>query len=203
VVIVGHGRGWAWASGPLVTAVLVAGCGSGPGATPQGVAATTSIPTTTSTVPRAAPPQLASATGICSAADTLTELSVTRTDAFPQNQVSFEFPAHVTSTNGAAIAGVASAACRLGDFPAGSMSCPADFGIGYALVFTAGSVVFGTITADPTGCPGVTGLGAARWAAPAFWDQLAVALALPAPREYCDPFRGRLPTTATQCGPDL
>jgi hypothetical protein len=23
------------------------------------------------------------------------------------------------------------------------------------------------------------------------------------PREYCDPFRGRLPTTPTQCGPDL
>ncbi len=152
---------------------------------------------------RAAPPRLVAATGICSAAGTLTELSVTRTDAFPQNPVSFDFPAQVTSTNGAAIAGVARAACQLGDFPAGSMSCPADFGIGYALVFTAGRVVFGTITADPTGCPSVTGLGAPRWAAPAFWDQLAVALGLPAPREYCDPFRGRLPTTPTQCGPDL
>jgi len=146
---------------------------------------------------------LAPATGICSAADTLTGLSVTRTNAFPQNPVSFDFPARVTSTNGAAIAAVARAACRLADFPAGSMSCPADVGISYALVFSAGRVAFGTITADPTGCPNVTGLGAPRWATPAFWDQLAVALGLPAPREYCDPFRGRLPTTPTQCGPDL
>ncbi len=206
---VDHGRVSVRASGlvavAVVMAVLTAGCGSGPGPGPRGAAGTTTTPTstTTSTPPSTTPTRVAPATGICTAPGTLTGLSVTRTDAFPQNQVSFDFPAHVTATNGAAIAAVARAACGLGEFPAGSMSCPADLGISYALVFTAGRVVFGTVTADPTGCPSLSGLGAPRWAAASFWDQLAVALGLPAPREYCDPFRGRLPTGPTQCGPKL
>ncbi len=79
---------------------------------------TTGVPRSSSTVPT----QTASAVGICNAPDTLTGLSVTRTNAFPQNQISFDFPAHVTSTNGAAIAGVARAACQLGDFP--PETCP-------------------------------------------------------------------------------
>ena len=151
--------------------------------------------------PTTVPTQTASASGICNAPDTLTGLSVSRTNAFPQNQISFVFPAHVTSTNAAAIAGVARAACQLGAFPPGAMSCPAALGISYALVFRTGTVVFGTVTAEPTGCPTLTGLGPPRWAGPSFWDSLAVALGLPAPREYCDPFRGRLPTTPAQCGP--
>jgi len=143
---------------------------------------------------------MASASGICSAPGTLTGLSVTRTDAFPQNQISFVFPAHVTSTD--AIAGVARAACQLEDFPPGATTCPAALGIRYDVAFRAGNVVFGTVTADPTGCPSLTGLGPPRWAGPSFWDRLAEALGLPAPREYCDPFRGRLPTAPVQCGPD-
>ena len=82
-------------------------------------------------------------------------------------------------------------------------SRPADFGISYALLGTTGWVVFETVTADPTGCPGLRGLDVPRWAAPAVWDQLAVALGLSAPREYCDPFRGRLPTAPARCGPGL
>ncbi len=192
----------------VLVAVVAAGCGSGPPPGPRGVAATTTVPSsptspTSSTAPSTAPTQVASATGICAAPGTLTGLSVSRTDAFPQNPVSFDFPAHVSATNGAAIAAVARAACGLGDFPSGEMSCPADLGISYALVFTADRVVFGTLTADPTGCPSLTGLGAPRWAAPTFWDELAVALGLPAPREYCDPFRGRLPDSPSQCGAKL
>jgi hypothetical protein len=91
----------------------------------------------------------------------------------------------------------------LPDFPSGEYSCPLDDGVTYALDFKRGTVEVGTVTADPTGCPTLTGLGPTRAAGPSFWDQLAVAVGLPAPREYCDPFRGRLPTAPTRCGPAL
>ena len=113
------------------------------------------------------------------------------------------FPAHVISTDAAAIAGVARAACGLAVFPSGTMSCPADLGISFALTFVARTGRVGTVTADPTGCPSVTGLGPSRWADSSFWHQLAVALGLPVPRESCDPFRGRLPSDPTECGPTL
>ncbi len=178
-------------------AVVMAGCTSASDPPPPGPIVTTATApaSTTAPGPTASPP-------LCRAPGTVTELSVTRTDAFPQNHVSFVFPPFVTSTDAAAIAAVAEAACGLGDFPPGGYSCPLDYGVSYALVFKRGTVVVGTVTADPTGCPTLTGLGPTRWAASSFWDQLAVALGLPAPREYCDPFSGRLPTAPTQCGPD-
>jgi hypothetical protein len=127
---------------------------------------------------------------------------VTRTDEFPQNQIAFVFPSVVTSSNAAAVANVARIACQLPLVPSGeSRNCPADFGVTYALTFKAVTAEIVTITADPTGCPSITGLGPPRSAGPTFWDQLAAALGLPAPREYCDPFRGRLPTAPAQCGP--
>jgi hypothetical protein len=128
---------------------------------------------------------------------------VTRTDPFPENHITFVFPDHVVSSDATAMAAVAVAACGLPVFPPVAYSCPFDSGVTYALTFLAGGTEVGTLTADPAGCPSLTGLGPARAADPRFWDQLAVALALPAPREYCDPFRGRLPTAPSQCGPLL
>jgi hypothetical protein len=129
-------------------------------------------------------------------------LSVTRTNPFPQNDITFTFPDDVTSTNGPAIAAVATSACQLPLFPSVAMHCPADFGISYALAFMgADGQVVTTINAMPTGCPRVTGLGPTRSATSSFWNLLAVALGLPAPREYCDPFKGRLPGAPTTCGP--
>lgn len=196
----GRARVPAWGTALVVVATLGAGCGSGAAAPPFPRApVTTGAPGSPTTVPT----PTASASGICSAPDTLTALSVTRTDAFPHNHISFVFPVRVASTKAAAIAAVARAACQLEDFPPGAMSCPAALGISYALVFTAGTVVFGTVTTEPTGCPTLTGLGPPRWAGPSFWDRLAAALGLLAPWEYCDPFRGRLPTSPSQCGPKL
>ena len=131
----------------------------------------------------------------------LTRLMVTRMDQFPQNRISFPFPVQVSSVNATDIAAVAAAACDQPVGPAGDYNCPADFGVSYAVTFMAGAVVVGTITADPGGCTSLTGLGPPRWAGPSFWRSLAVALGLPAPREYCDPFRGRLPGAPTVCGP--
>src|SRR5208283_2670126 len=116
--------------------------------------------------------------------------------------ITFTFPDHVTVGHRGAIAAVATSACGLPVFPPGQFNCPADFGVTYALGFivTDGQVA-ATIDADPTGCSTLTGLGPPRSATPAFWAELAVALGLPAPREYCDPFRGRLPGAPTACGP--
>lgn len=191
----GHMRVATVGSGFLVV-VALAGCGSGSDPPPPGVSVTTHAP-----VPGAGSRPAASRSGISAPPSTLTGLAVTRTDPFPQNEVSYYFPAHVSSTNATDIATVARAACRQPTGPAGDYSCPADFGVTYAVTFRAGSAVVGTITADPAGCTSLTGLGPPRSAGPTFWDTLAVALDLPAPREYCDPFRGRLPGAPTSCGP--
>lgn len=186
-----------WGSGVVLVAVLLAGCASASDPPPPRPLVTVATAPASSTAPRL------TVSPLCRAPGTLTELSVTRTNPSPQNQISFVFPSFVTSTDATAIAGVARAACGLPDFPSGEYSCPADFGITYSLVFRSATAEVGTVTADPTGCPTLTGLGPTRGATPSFWDQLAVALGLPAPKEYCDPFRGRLPTAPTRCGPDL
>ena len=199
-VIMGRSRLQTVGSVVVLVAMLGAGCRSESDPPAQRVPATTdaSVPS------RTAPIQPASSSGICDDPDTLTELMVTRTDEFPRNQIAFVFPDHVTSSDASAVAGVARIACQLPVVPAGeARNCPADFGVTYGLTFTAGTAQVETITADPAGCPSVTGLGPPRGAGPTFWDQLAAALALPAPREYCDPFRGRLPTAPSQCGPLL
>ncbi len=192
----------------LVMAVAAAGCGSASDPPPPRPIVTVAPPAPPHT-PRSAPPPsttpapVPSAPRLCRAPGTLTELSVTRLDAFPKNQVSFVFPPFVTSSDAAAVAAVARAACALPDFPPGAYSCPLDYGVTYSLVFRSGSVDVGAVTADPTGCPTLTGLGPTRAADPPFWAQLAVALGLPAPREFCDAFCGRLPGAPTQCGPAL
>ncbi len=184
----------------LLVAMLGAGCQSESDRRAQGAPVTTdsSVPSST------APIQPASSSGICAAPGTLTELTVTRTDEWPRNQIAFVSPDLVTSSDAAAVADVARIACQLPVVPAGaSRNCPVDFGVTYALSFKAGTAEVETITADPAGCPSVTGLGPPRATGPTFWDQLAAALGLPAPQEYCNPFRGRLPTAPDQCGPLL
>lgn len=182
--------------------VLVALLGAGCQSSSDPPAPTAPVTTGAVKASDTAPNRASSSPELCGAPGSVTELSVTRTDEFPQNQISFVFPDHVTSSDAAAVADVARAACQLPVEPSGEY-CPADFGVSYTITFMAGTVEMGTITADPAGCPSVTGLGPPRAAGPSFWDQLAVALALPAPREYCDPFRGRLPTAPDQCGPPL
>ncbi len=194
---------WGWTV--LATTVGAAGCASASDPPPRPVATATgpSAPRTrlsTSLTSGTVPPP--STSRLCAAPGRLIELSITRLAAFPQNQVSFTSPSFAVSTDATAVVDVARAACAQSDFPAGAVNCPLDEGVTYSLVFRSGTVVVGTVTADPTGCSTLMGLGPTRAAEPPFWDELAVALGLPAPREYCDAFRGRLPGAPTQCGPD-
>jgi hypothetical protein len=183
----------------ILAATVASACTTSP---PLASRAPGAAPSTSTTAPSTATSASEPSTALCRNPDRFTALSVTRTNPFPQNDIAFTFPDEVTSTDRVAVAAVASSACGLPVFPSGHFNCPADFGVGYALGFivTDGRVVT-TIDADPTGCPTVTGLGRPRSAASAFWARLAVALGLPAPREYCDPFRGRLPGAPTDCGP--
>jgi hypothetical protein len=104
---VGHVRVAAVGSGVLVVVALAAGCGSASDPPPPGVSVTTHAPG-----PGAGSRPAASRSGICAAPATLTGLTVTRTDPFPQNHISYGFPAHVSSTDAAAVAAVARAACQ-------------------------------------------------------------------------------------------
>ena len=128
-------------------------------------------------------------------------LSAIRHDEFPQNNITFVFASPAVTTNASEIGLVVRVICALPKFPAGAISCPADLGISYTLDFQSSSRVDRVFMASPAGCPSLSGLGPTRIASPAFWDALASALSLPQPREYCDPFTGRLPGAPTTCGP--
>jgi hypothetical protein len=141
---------------------------------------------------------------LCNDQDQVSQLSVTRTNPFPTNNIVFIFPDHVTSDNAPGVRAVAQAVCQLPVFAPGLLNCPLDLAIGYTLTFSdTEHDIVDTIVAMPGGCPSVTGLGVTRYATPTFWNLLASALSLPAPREYCDPFRGGLPTAPIRCGPPL
>ena len=73
------------------------------------------------------------------------------------------------------------ALCALPKQPKGIYNCPADFGISYRFRFHDARGVLPVVTADPTGCELVTGLGkATRWAAtsPKFWTKLRRAIGI-------------------------
>jgi hypothetical protein len=67
--------------------------------------------------------------------------------------------------------------CRLPKMPQGVISCPADVGGGYVLVFSAPGERYQAVTLRASGCETVTGTGAGstRWIArtPLFWKELA------------------------------
>ncbi len=188
-------RGHVTAVGSVAVLVLLSAAAGGFSASHSPHSAT-ALPVTT--VPGTGP-----VPSICQTPDQLTAMSVTRTGPVAEDQITFTFPDHVVSFDGPAIAAVARTMCRLPVFPVGVFSCPADFGISYLIAFDEGADVVATVTADPSGCPRVTGLGSAAGRLPAFWSDLASALGLPAPRLYCDPFTGRLPDAPAQCGPLL
>jgi hypothetical protein len=145
-------------------------------------------------------PAPGSTSAICDRAAPPTAVTVTRSDEFPQNDISFVFPAQVVSTNRPAVTALARTLCALPPFPARAMFCPADFGITYLITFWRGTAVVGRVTFDPAGCPRVTGLGPPRQSSASFEDHLAASLDLSTPTEYCDPFRGRLPSEPSTCG---
>ena len=112
---------------------------------------------------------------VCAHAGDIGRLTIGRVNSFPQNHVYFSFPAQVTVTDAHRSQAVAQALCTLPAMPAGTFSCPADWGINYRLIFTAGGSKLAPVTVNATGCEQVTGLGPVRWTAlsPAFWSVLA------------------------------
>ncbi|MGO8685364.1 MAG: hypothetical protein ACLQUT_12410 [Thermoleophilia bacterium] len=168
---------------PLVAVIGIAlltlsACGSAaPGGAGQPRPSAVSRPA--SSVPSAEP----SAT-LCGLIGQLNGLDVRRADALPQNHTQFTFPAEVTVTNRAAVQAVAEALCALPPLPAGVFNGPADFGITYQLVFSAGKRRLPAVTVAAGGLQTVRGLGRIRWLlAPSgssarFWHTLGMAMGL-------------------------
>jgi hypothetical protein len=152
------------------------------------------------TAPDTPSPAPGSTSAICATATPPTTVTVTRSNEFPQNDISFVFPAQVVSTNRPAVAALARSLCALPLFPSGLFNCPADLGVTYLIAFQRGTETVGRVTFDPAGCPRVTGLGPPRRSSATFEDRLASALDLSTPTEYCDPLRGRLPAAPSSCG---
>jgi len=121
--------------------------------------------------------QAPAGTTVCAHARDVDRLTIGRANLLPQNHEHFIFPARVTVTGAHRSQAVARALCALPEMPAGTFSCPSDWGISYRLIFTAGDSKLALVTIDATGCQGVTGLDPARWTArsPAFWSLLATA----------------------------
>ena len=135
----------------------------------------------------------AAESALCGSVPTLDRLVVHRSDAFPQNHMRFSFPAKVTVSDATKARAAARALCALPDLPLGSLNCPADFGIVYHLVFSAGERALPPVELDASGCQSVRGLGPAWWVArsPEFWPTLGRAMGLSSPSYAA--FRGSGP----------
>jgi hypothetical protein len=83
----------------------------------------------------------------------------------------------ITISDPAAVRRLAGIICRLPKMPRGVISCPANVGGGYVLVFSAPGERYRAVTLLASGCETVTGTGAGsiRWIArtPLFWQELA------------------------------
>jgi hypothetical protein len=123
----------------------------------------------------------------------LDRLVVLRSDSFPQNHISFSFPAKVTVSDPVAVQAVARALLALPAMPSGVLHGPADLGMAYRLVFATADERFPPINVDATGTQTVRGLGGARWVArsPGFWRTLGTTMGLARP-DYAT-FRGNMP----------
>lgn len=129
-------------------------------------------------------PNKAVTAGLCANPGAVNRLVIRRTGIIVQpRQQRFTFPALVTVTSAADARAVARAVCALPRQPAGILSCPADFGIGYQLRFAAGRHHFAVVKLRPAGCEIVTGAGRPRTIthSTAFWAVLGKALRLHTP----------------------
>lgn len=122
------------------------------------------------------------APALCRSVAGLDRLVVSRVGVFAKDQFHFAFPGVVTVTDVATVRGVARALSALPKMPTG-MFCTVDWGINYQLAFSTPRRTFPLVSADATGCQGVTGLGGARWIArsPQFWVTLGRAMGLAHP----------------------
>jgi hypothetical protein len=169
------GRGIARAALLLVPLALAA-CGS--------VVAGNGTGTGSAGAQAAQAPNKAVTAGLCADPGAVNRLVIRRTGIIMQpRQQRFTFPALVTVTSAADARAVARAVCALPMQPAGILSCPADFGIGYQLRFAAGRHHFAVVKLHAAGCEIVTGAGKPRTIthSTAFWAVLGKALRLHTP----------------------
>jgi hypothetical protein len=117
---------------------------------------------------------------VCAHISALRTLTVTRVVTL-HNRLHFPFPASVRVTAPARVAAAATAACRLPELPRVPLSCPADLGISYRLVFADDSRSYPPLTATATGCAKLAGLDVTRRVVPSFWVTLGRAIGIASP----------------------
>jgi hypothetical protein len=98
---------------------------------------------------------------LCTVQTQVTSLRVSR--GIPENPETFIFRRLIFVNREVSAQSVATALCALPTMPTGPLSCAADFGFNYSLLFSAPGVEVTDVRFDPTGCQKVTGLGALRW----------------------------------------
>jgi hypothetical protein len=131
------------------------------------------------TAPDSAPH--AAPAAVCGRVSELQRLDVQRRHTFPGNRIRFSFPAHVVVTSPQPVQATAKSLCMLKPFPAGAISCPADWGIVYHLTFQDRVDTY-RVVLTATGCPRSTGdVGTPRWVTPQLWRTLGTAMGLPRP----------------------
>lgn len=143
----------------------------------------------------ATPGSSPTATALAQALGHLNSLIVLRSDAYPQNHISFSFPAKVTVSDPVAVQAVARALLALPTISSTAFNAPIDLGITYRLIFATSDGRLLTISVAATGTQAVRGLGATRWVArsPQFWSTLGTAMGLTRPA-YAT-FRGKMPSS--------
>jgi hypothetical protein len=109
---------------------------------------------------------------LCADAGSLTKLVVRLTGGLPNSHFHEVIPAGATISDPARVRAVAAGLCALPRTAPGVYHCPADFGGGYRLTFSAPGRTFPPVMAQATGCRSVTGLGPARVAGASFWALL-------------------------------
>jgi hypothetical protein len=171
-------RGVGWIAAVSLCMVAATGCrdAASPGTAPD-------------SAPHAAP------AAVCGRVSELQRLDVQRRDTFPRNRIRFSFPAHVVVMSPQPVQATAKSLCMLKPFPAGAISCPADWGIVYHLTFHDRVDAY-RVVLTATGCPRASGeVGTPRWVTPRLWRTLGTAIGLARPAQPS--FAGSAPSNNT------
>jgi len=100
---------------------------------------------------------------LCAAAGQVDKVVVTRVPAVPASSAHEPLPAGITVSDASRVRALAAGLCALPLLRHGPLlSCPADFGGAYRLVFAAGRRGFPPVSVQGSGCRIVTGAGPAR-----------------------------------------
>jgi hypothetical protein len=157
----------------------VAACGpvtAGPSGSPAaGASGTAAAPATASTAPAPAASGSVpvSAAPLCTDISHLDTLVVSLAGAPQRGHLPVALPAGITFRDPVRVQAVVAALCALPAVAPGAVSCPADFGGSYRLVFAAGQRAYAPALVRMAGCRTVSGLGPVRATTAAFWILLA------------------------------